>query len=257
MREFDVPDLLRNLSRSEMYGHYPMLGFWNDKTKGEFGDMLTQVGKRCEELDLPVTRTLSEQWRRMNLEDYPYLKNVLSKEMSGIRETIVNEMKEHVYLVIPKESQKLYRQQEQFGPKVLRRFRRVVKDLDAACRCLALEEGTASVFHLMRVLEVAVQQFGKKVSLYSVTPLTFDFEKDTWGSILRDLDSVIKGMPETNRKEKHRKEAFHAIYVSLDHLKRAFRNKTAHPRKLAFTIKEAKRIFSAGHGFLEAFVGET
>ena len=52
-----------------------------------------------------------------------------------------------------------------FGAAVEAKFPEMSEDISEAGKCLALNRATASVFHLMRIMEIAVQRFGDKIGV--------------------------------------------------------------------------------------------
>ena len=52
-----------------------------------------------------------------------------------------------------------------FGDDVARAFPSSKGDIDEAGKCLALDRGTACVFHLMRILEIGLQLLAAKLGI--------------------------------------------------------------------------------------------
>ena len=74
-----------------------------------------------------------------------------------------------------------------FGKDIADKFPNHVGDMLEAGNCFMLGRNTACVFHLMRVMEAAVQGFGTKLGV----PLVYDLERQT---ILDRLNPPIKPM---------------------------------------------------------------
>ena len=73
----------------------------------------------------------------------------------GIIERTVDELEERTFLLIPKETAHLFLDGQPFGAKVEAKFSSFTEDITEASRCLSLNRSTATVFHLMRVMERA------------------------------------------------------------------------------------------------------
>jgi HEPN domain-containing protein len=58
-----------------------------------------------------------------------------------------------------------YNEQNLFGRKVTDSFPNAREDIEAAGKCLALGRSTASVFHLMRALEVGMRSLAQRVGM--------------------------------------------------------------------------------------------
>ena len=99
-----------------------------------------------------------------------------------------------------------------------------------------LGRNTACVFHLMRVMEAAVQGFGTKLGV----PLVYDLE---WQTILDRLNPPIKPM----NKGDPLRPVYSAIHANLYHVKIAWRNETMHP-KATYDEGEALNVINARSG---------
>ena len=129
-----------------------------------------------------------------------------------------------------------YRDKEQFGEKVKLRFPKSTEDIDEAYKCFCFGRYTASVFHLMRVMEIAVQGFG--VSAGATVP-----SDKPWGNILQGIDAAVRMMPRGTPQEKKRHEDFSEVAAYLHHVKDAWRNTTMHPKN-TYTEEEAEHLLS-------------
>ncbi|MBS0234399.1 MAG: hypothetical protein JSR99_13050 [Proteobacteria bacterium] len=116
------------------------------------------------------------------------------------------------------------------------KFSESAYDLESASRCLALEQGTASVLHLMRAMESAVQKLAAKLGVGKV-------EKE-WGKLLSDIGGKIELMPKGDSRD-----GWSEVHANLYHVKQAWRNKTMHPLE-KYTPDEASEVFEACKVFM-------
>jgi len=107
----------------------------------------------------------------------------------------------------------------------------MTEDISEAGKCLSLNRPTASVFHLMRVMELAVQRFGNELSVTLVT------EKN-WQVILDQINAAIRKLDAKQPKTKSYAQATSHLY----NVKVAWRNEVMHPKQ-TYTFEEAKAIF--------------
>ena len=124
-----------------------------------------------------------------------------------------------------------------FGEAVAKKFKDAAYDIQKAGNCMALQQPTACVLHLMRVMEVALRVLGKKLKV-KISP------KATIGQILNDIDPKIKAMPETTEAQKRKRERWAEARTNLFHVKQAWRNKSAHGKE-RYTRPHAHEIFAA------------
>lgn len=131
-----------------------------------------------------------------------------------------------------------------FGDAVVDAFPDAVEDIAEAGKCFACGRYTASVFHLMRVMERAVHMLGKKLA---VTVTDKNNKELVWGLIASNIGESIKKMPKGQNKDEW--SQVHSLLVSV---KDAWRNNTMHP-KGTYTEDEAKVVFDAVRGFMGRF----
>jgi hypothetical protein len=136
-----------------------------------------------------------------------------------------------------------YQQSEPlFGPEIDAAFPgSIAEDISEAGKCLALDRATACVFHLMRVLDAAVQKLGDKLKVTIVDKNNVDLD---WGIILANMKAPIEAMP----KGPH-KDSWSEALTLLIHVKQTWRHPTMHPKQ-TYTPEEAKSIFEATRSFM-------
>ena len=126
---------------------------------------------------------------------------------------------------------------ESFGPSVEKSFPNTREDIECAGKCLALGQGAASVFHLMRAMESAVASLASALSIANP-----DRE---WGKLLSDIHAEIEKMPKGKRRHE-----WSECHANLYHVKQAWRNETMHP-KATYTTQQAREVFDAVRVFMK------
>jgi hypothetical protein len=160
------------------------------------------------------------------------------------------ELKEKLFLYIPPERAKFWPKQEHphaFGDAVRQRFSSAGFDVHSAAIALATSQSTASVFHLMRVLEVGLAALGKEFGI-SLT-------HTNWAPAIEQIESNIRGMHKDpvwkalpDCKERQEFYAQAASHFAI--LKDAWRNHTMHARG-KYTQDEAESIFETVKAFMQ------
>ena len=112
------------------------------------------------------------------------------------------------------------------------------EDISEAGKCLALNRATASVFHLMRIMEIAVQRFGDKIGVALATD-------KNWQNILEEINKAIKALDQKSLKTKAYAEASAHLY----NVKVCWRNAVMHPKQ-TYTPAEAEVLFPAVKSFI-------
>jgi hypothetical protein len=104
-------------------------------------------------------------------------------------------------------------------------FPLAARELEEAAKCIALERYTASVFHSMRMVEIAIQRLSE---ILEVSASGMGAARN-WGVTLRTIKEKIDQLyPSSTRTSGSRGEALEAVYASLDAVKNPWRNSTMH-----------------------------
>ena len=126
------------------------------------------------------------------------------------------------------------------------KLREAHADIREAGNCLALQQSTAFVFHLMRSLEVAVRHLARRGHIrIEIGP------KKAWRQITKEMSKKIGDMPDATYRQMHKKNAWQAAAATLDHVGSCWRNKTMHPA-ISYMPSQARDIFEATRVFMTA-----
>lgn len=153
------------------------------------------------------------------------------------------------YQVAPESEGLLEVNADHFGADVRSAFGGASGDIAEAASCLALERWTASVFHLMRALELAVQTIANKIGA------TIEDEHGkglSWGVIAQNMKPIIDKM----RKGSSEQIKWYKIQAFLETVNRAWRAPTAHPKQ-TYTPEEARNVFEATKAFMQELASTT
>jgi hypothetical protein len=195
----------------------------------------------CEKYHLPastatirkILKTLSSNYSKVT-DLYAY-----SEELYG---RLYDELKERRCLILGMSEASIFENPLKDWDRVLEKFPNLTEDIAESSYCRAFQRTTAAVFHLMRIMEVGTQEFGKKLGVI------FPTEK-VWQVILQESDKSIRGMDQ--KAEMTKKYA--AISAHLYNVKLAWRNEVMHP-KATYTPREAEVIADAVQVFMTDLV---
>ncbi len=121
-------------------------------------------------------------------------------------------------------------------------------DIADAGRCIALEQWTAAVFHLMRVLEHGLRQFAQLVEASFPTSI----ELENWKNIIDVIEKQIRAI-EQQPKSAQTSATLQFYSNAANHFwyfKEASRNHVAHSRA-TYDEREALRVYNAVKDFME------
>ena len=121
-----------------------------------------------------------------------------------------------------------------FGEAVFDAFPSAIADIEGAGKCLALGRGTASVFHLMRVMEAGLRVIGRALGI-PYAP--------SWESYLKQIEAKITAKHATKTPRWKRDEPFYRDLAGDLHIvKIVWRNPTMHIVR-HYTPEEADEIY--------------
>jgi hypothetical protein len=147
-----------------------------------------------------------------------------------------------VAMVMPPQMAKLFEPDEPlFGADVASKFPGVQYDIAEAGKCLSLGRSTATVFHLMRVMEVSLHAVHACLAI----PSPIAGNDKSWGSILQKIRTEYKTRPAFAEMQ-----TFQELHARLDAVKDAWRNGTMHVEQ-KYTIEEAENVFAMVKGFMQ------
>jgi hypothetical protein len=199
--------------------------------------LLKAIRKECRSIDLEYSALCVDHFLKG-------LKGTVSAQqlvqaLTEIENSIRREMQTTKFFYMPHEQAKLYVQNQLFGTKVNAKFPSIQYDMVEAGNCLAMGRGTACVFHLMRIMEVGTQKFGRRLGV------TFPADKN-WQKILDESNKAIKALPKGPKTVALSQIAAHLYAVKL-----AWRNQVMHPHD-KYTLDEAKELIGHVKSFMTA-----
>lgn len=165
----------------------------------------------------------------------------IANRVDDLTNRICDTLNSQFFLHIKPEMVELYNNTKLFGEEVTDKFPDAAEDIENAGKCLALVQGTACVFHLMRAMECAVQTLGRKLNVTVIDTNNVDL---SWGKIIANITTPVEAMPKGSIKDR-----WSEAVTLLVHLKQTWRNPTMHPKK-TYTAEQANKIFVATRSFL-------
>ena len=221
----------------------------DEKTRSNALQCLEHVEEECRKIDLEISAsTASEVSERLKsgekasfdwlLHQIDQIQKLMQKEMGGM-----------VFLSIPRGRIRFFTLMNAphlFGERVSVAFPSASNDISEAGACLGLVRPTASVFHLMRVLEAGLSALGK---VFGVS-----LEHTNWGQALDQIESKIRNMrmdpswkavPDYREQQEYYAQAASHFGIFKD----AWRNYTMHVHGDC-SLDEAEQIFDNVRSFM-------
>jgi hypothetical protein len=201
---------------------------------------LNIIHSLAEELQLESTKNQISTLLRHSFLRYP-----ASSFLSELQQLIVRieeDLRKRNFAFVQSGWDAYYEQPDAFG--LGSKFKECRMDIQRAGNCLALQEGTACVFHLMRAMEVTVRKLSKRLRL----PVT---SKTTWRMLTGAMDGKISAMPDNTVVQKRKKNKWEEARTNLHHVGSVWRNNTMHPAT-SYTPIQAREVFNAVRVFMNA-----
>jgi hypothetical protein len=219
--------------------HFPANELLDQKACDTYSNFLAHIRADCLRIHLHLSvkfiDTLLGRMKRVNYQEF-------SQEVEVLQDRIRDEMEQYLFMFIPAARSGFYDQPELFGQAILKRLPSIQFDMIEAGNCYAAGRGTAAVFHLMRIMETGVQEFGTKLGVAIAN------EKN-WQNILDEANKAIKAL---NPKEPQT-VALSQVSANLYAVKVAWRNEVMHPKD-TYTLEEADNLIRQVRTFMSQLV---
>jgi len=163
-----------------------------------------------------------------------------------LRDRLIDELRVRTVVVLPEGKAQFYQVDSAaiFSESVKDKFPSADFDIREAGSSFALGRYTASVFHLMRCLEIGLNALSAKFGLSML--------HDNWQTILDQIQSKVNDMGKASDKLptwKADQEYYSQLVANFLLLKNAWRNYTAHARG-KYTDEEAEIILRSVKAFM-------
>ena len=210
----------------------------------QLSQRLSDLARRCRDIGLNCAALqIDESEKRLKGGNSPLAGVQVSQMLVQLGIAISSEMSMHLFLRVLPERSGFYEQPELFGPIVNDNFPSTAMDIKAAGSCLACNQGTACVMHLMRVLEVGLNALARELGV--------SFERREWENVINDLDKAIKAIngPHAGTDWRKRQQFYSEAATDFRYFKNAWRNYAMHAHE-HYDASEARTIFDHVGAFM-------
>ena len=216
-----------------------------DQDRTDVRNRLTEWSDVLEKLGARGPLATIRRWRK-GVDDPAFTWADLRSASKELHSRVEDELAETVLWVIPAERALQFKNRSPFGDKVASHFPPATEDLGDAAYCLLLGRGTATVFHLMRVMEV-----GLRALAASLNDPTLDPKRNpSWETILGRGDRELQEPLSKRSLEWQTDEGFFSTaHANLRAVKDAWRNPTMHIER-RYDPEEAEDVWNAVKAFM-------
>jgi hypothetical protein len=193
---------------------------------------LTELAVECNLLGIDSCADLIS-YTRMQCEnkEKPVTAGRLAEKLAAIDYVFKTQCNKQTFFRLNKEESAMFSSQEPFGSEVAKAFSspESTHEISEAAKSYALGRNTASVFHLMRVLEKGLKSLADKL----VVPFTVPFEYQNWQNVIEQIESRIKDLEKQKAGQQKTEDlkAYSEAAKQFRYFKDAWRNHVAHSRE--------------------------
>jgi hypothetical protein len=199
----------------------------------------------CQGLDLPASAEMCKEVIRDLRQKKPYPITKIEAQSRELARRMEAELAAHVFLYVDRQTARFYANPFEKWNKTRAAYPGAMYDIEEGSKALAMGLNTASVFHMMRVLECGLK------SIAAGLGITLNPQHRNWGGILSQIRDEIANRNKINNPQwKVDKPFFEQAYGSLHAVKDAWRNTTMHIEKV-YDSDGAEHIYRMVRAFME------
>ena len=197
--------------------------------------------KELRELDLPHSITIAHHMLSncKNGEE-------IHRGVENLAKSMAIELEDRKFYGPLRRYEQYYEQPKLFGDEVFFHFPSANNDIFEAGACLALERGTASVMHLMRVVEVGLKALSTALGVT---------QQNDWGSYLREIEKELAARIKASGTRVPDEQFYVEVFLTFDNVRRAWRNPTMHVDNV-YSPERAEEILIAVRGLMRHLATE-
>ncbi len=210
-------------------------------------DTCAELNKQADVIGIKVTKQAIDRLVKGLEED-----SCTIEDLGQLSCTIQSRLSDELHLikvhVIRNDVARYFDAQEPlFGQEVAKQFPSASYEIAESGNCLALARSTASVFHLMRTMEIAL----RAIALCLGIPVPTKEVEYYWADILGLIRANLVVRNAADNLSAPDRAFFESAYASLDAVRVAWRNATMNVES-KYTEDEAEHIFRAVRQFMRS-----
>ena len=245
---YDLLVDLQNISRGQNESEKDKY-FSEDAGKQLANGLLDHVIKSCKTFELRTAERLSAEMRDHLLSEARMKMGDFERDCAALRKVIRLGLEDCHFEFIPTNKYAFMAQYEGWKP-VWRAFESTIYDSVEGSVCYAMGRNTASVFHMMCVLEYGLASLAKALNV--------NYSRKGWDRAIERIESKVKAeldakkSPVTKRVATAREKRlsfYSEAAKEFTYFKEAWRNHTAHGRK-QYDEFEAARVITHVRDFM-------
>lgn len=203
-----------------------------------------EVERTCAALDLEFAVNAARRLRKAaTKEDYgsPTLESIRSA-VQEVDHIVRDELAKRELFFVPSDRAHFYNEPLSGWGELEKAFPSAVFDAEEAAKCLALDRGTACVFHCMRILQIGMASMARAMNASITNP-----EDQNWSRVIESINARLRevqpGYAKASEMSEDDRRFFAQPALQFMYFKDAFRNYVMH-RPMKFDAKGAESVFN-------------
>lgn len=178
---------------------------WDKESLETLRVAVDNLSEILPDFDMPATLGALAKIDRFMREEPPSA-SLLEKSLTVLFSVLPDELESRYFLAMSAREAALFDSPTPvFGPEVETKFPgTVTEDVSEAAKCIACARYTAAVFHLMRALELGVNNFA---ALLHVTPIDIRGKPKNWQNFLDEVNAAIARLPPRIKRPKSMRQS--------------------------------------------------
>ena len=175
--------------------------------------------------------------------------------LRDLEATTVRELKKPTFLMLRQDLSEFYSDEDEpvFGEAVSKKFRKAIRDIGEARRCLALERWDACVHHLMVATEHALRRWAKNLKLSTKRHIDDEEQRQILDAAEKQRKALVAAP-----KTKARDAKLQYVSETLGHfgfIKDAYRNYSAHGKE-RYDERRARNLMNHIEAFMRLLAAD-
>jgi hypothetical protein len=209
--------------------------------------MFAQIHQDCHAIGLTVTTRHLDRLLGLFESGVPLAQ--WESALDAVEQTMQFEMQSTLFLYVENREANYYQQPELFGPEVIRHFPAIRFDMEEAGNCYALERHMACVFHLSRVMEIAVQTFAGMLPHAWLLEVSLASEDAGWGRPFANWQRVALRLKETIERMSGESAAWLPAAAALEIVRVSWRDEVSKPGEM-YMREDARELMHMVRWFM-------
>jgi len=191
----------------------------------------------CSKLDLTLSKMAIKRIKDLLSQKTQISLSEVVKLNEELDNRVIDEMKSRKFFSIEPDKVHFLQINNLFGAEVSANFPSAAFDIEEAGKCLAFERWTASISHLMKVLELGLNVLAEDLGI----PLG----QQNWQNIIDQIEKEIRNINKDTVPDWKEKEQFYSeVALQFRYFKNAWRNHVMHIRQVSYDEELAMAIYS-------------